>query len=62
MKDTQNDLRRLRCVLFLAIMRFGVCFFLLLLLLLTAEVDASNDEAAGSGKGMGGPLRKHFLL
>lgn len=47
MKDYQNDLRRLRCLLFLAIMRF----FFPLLVLLTAEVDASNDGAAGSGEG-----------
>lgn len=47
MKDYQNDLRHLRCSLFLVMS----VFFSACLVLLTAEVDACNDEGAGSSKG-----------
>lgn len=59
MKDYQNDLRHLRCSLFLAITSV---FFFLFIVLLTAEVDASNDEAAGSGRGIKGRGRSIFAL
>lgn len=49
----------------LAIFSNNECFLKKMFLftaLLTAEVDASNDEAAGSGKGMKGRGRSIFAL
>ncbi len=47
MKDYQNDLRHLRCFLFIV----RTVFSLPCLVLLTAEEDACNEEGGGSGEG-----------